>query len=433
MRVGLFVVSLAAGAIAWASACSSEHTGGAPDAAAAPFATPTPIRYVLVLVKENHTFDNYFADYPGVETTMTAPLSDGGTIARPQLGPGPLPSDLDHTITAALAAYADGGMNGFDTIVNDHGDPNVFGYYPEPRVALYHALAREFVLCDHFFTNTLGPSFPGHLALVAAQSPAVGPPTCTAPGGCTHTDPIGCDDTSGYVVPAFDPDTCTKVEAPPCFDIPTVVDRLPAGATWRAYAQPAGPGDRYWTPFRNVQSTGAAPDVRAAHYRDDRKLVDDLASGDLANVTYAEIGRDGVSEHPPEDICPGEQDTGRILEAAMKGPHWNEMAIVVTWDDWGGFYDHVAPPVRRCANGHYVGPGFRVPALIVSPYARKGYVLRTPTEQASVPRLVAELFGMPFLTTRDRHARDAEVGSLMEAFDFAQPPRPPVPLSQSCP
>ena len=118
----------------------------------------------------------------------------------------------------------------------------------------------------------------------------------------------------------------------------------------------------------------------------------------------------------------------------MQGPHWNEMAIVVLYDDWGGFYDHVAPPVRQCKNGQIFQAGFRIPAIIVSPYAKKGFVLKAPAEQASVPRLVEELWGMKFMTERDPHARDGVSGSLMEAFDFNQPPRDPLILEKhTCP
>jgi len=110
------------------------------------------------------------------------------------------------------------------------------------------------------------------------------------------------------------------------------------------------------------------------------------------------------------------------------------MAILVTWDDWGGFYDHVAPPVHECKNSQIFQNAFRLPLIIVSPYAKKGYVLSTPTEQASVPRLIEDLWGMAYMSTRDPHARDGQAGSLMGAFDFQQTPRPPLMLqTRACP
>jgi len=140
------------------------------------------------------------------------------------------------------------------------------------------------------------------------------------------------------------------------------------------------------------------------------------------------------SEHPPDGPCVGERFTVDVVNAAMQLPQWNQMAIIVTWDDWGGFYDHVKPPVRTSRNGARFGSGFRLPLLIISPYAKKGLVLKTPTEQASVPKLVEELWQMPFMSRRNAHARDGVAGSLKDAFDFDQTPRPPVILKRgSCP
>jgi phospholipase C len=117
----------------------------------------------------------------------------------------------------------------------------------------------------------------------------------------------------------------------------------------------------------------------------------------------------------------------------MQGPHWNETAVIVTWDDFGGWYDHVKPPVEKCANGSFYNVGFRLPALVISPYA-KTEVIHTVTEQASIPKLVEDLFGMPRMADLDPHARDARAGSMMDAFDFTQAPKPPLVLPlRTCP
>jgi phospholipase C len=113
--------------------------------------------------------------------------------------------------------------------------------------------------------------------------------------------------------------------------------------------------------------------------------------------------------HPAQAPCPGETYSVDIINAAMNLPQWNEMATVVTWDDWGGFYDHVAPPVHKCGNGENFQSGFRVPLILISPYAKSGFVLKTPANQASVPHLVEELWGIPFMTARDPHAIDGTV------------------------
>ena len=171
-----------------------------------------------------------------------------------------------------------------------------------------------------------------------------------------------------------------------------------------------------------------------AHFHGENSLVPDLRAGKLENLTIAHLWDGDESEHPPDAECPGENLSVDLINAAMESPHWNEMAILVTWDDWGGFYDHVKPPVHECADGQVFENGFRLPLILISPYAKKGFVLKQETEQASVPRLIEDLWGMKYMSTRDHRARDGHAGSLMGAFDFQKSPRPPVILqTRSCP
>jgi phospholipase C len=211
---------------------------------------------------------------------------------------------------------------------------------------------------------------------------------------------------------------------PPCFDVPSITDKLPAGFTWVDYGGPLA---------QMIKSVTADPAYKT-HFRKQGDLVADLNAGRLANLTIGHLWSGEVSEHPTAYPCEGENFTVDIVNAAMKLPQWNEMAILVTWDDWGGFYDHVKPPAKKCANGQVFQEGFRLPLIVISPYAKKGFVLSTPTEQASVPRLVEDLWGMPYLSTRDKNARDGTAGSLMTAFDFEQAPRAPLILDKrTCP
>ena len=165
-----------------------------------------------------------------------------------------------------------------------------------------------------------------------------------------------------------------------------------------------------------------------------RSQTADLRAGKLHNLMIAHISGGEISEHPRSGPCKGERFSVEVINAAMKLPEWKHMAILVTWDDWGGFYDHVKPPVRKAANGARFGSGFRLPLIVISPYAKQGVVLKTPTEQASVPKLVEQLWGMSFMSTRNKNARDGVAGSLLGAFDFSQAPRPPLLLdTRSCP
>ncbi|MDB4996430.1 MAG: phospholipase, partial [Myxococcaceae bacterium] len=273
------------------------------------------------------------------------------------------------------------------------------------------------------FSTTLGPSTPGHTVFWTGRSLSLDNSKCSKDGGATCAG-RGCLAGSDVTITSYDPDNCTTKTVKPCFDVPTLSDHLPPGFTWSDYGSAVN---------LMVKSVSQPADY-ATHFRKQSQLVSDLAAGHLANLTVAHLTSGDESEHPAAYPCTGENFTVDIVNAAMKLPQWNEMAIVITWDDWGGFYDSVKPPVKKCANGQIFQEGFRVPAIIVSPYAKKGFVLKTPAEQASIPRLVEELWGVPFMTTRDPHARDGTSGSLMEAFDFTQPPRAAFPLTtRICP
>jgi len=388
------------------------------DDASAPI--PTPIRYVIVLVKENHTFDNYFTGFPGAATTTTAKLSTGKTITRTAAPSAPLSKDLCHSNSCGQTAYRSGAMNGFDLT---GAGTLPFVYYTEKQIPNYWQYARNFVLADHFFSTTLGPSTPGHAVFWNAQSLVLNNAKCNNPDGGTCSG-FGCTADKNVTVTSYDPDNCTTKTVAPCFDVPTIVDHLPQGFTWADYGGALA---------LMTKSVAADPN-HATHFRKQADLVTDLSAGRIANLTIAHLWSGDVSEHPTAYPCAGENFTVDIVNAAMKLPQWSEMAIVVTWDDWGGFYDHVAPTVHKCSNGNVFQEGFRLPAIVISPYAKKGYVLSTPTEQASVPRLVEELWGMDFMTTRDPHARDGTAGSMMGAFDFSQAPRAPLMLStHACP
>lgn len=403
---------------------------------------PMPIKYVVVIVKENHTFDNYFTGFPGTETSLTAPLSDGGMIARPQAVNGPTDRDISHSHDNAIKGFAGGQMNGFDTMLEanpkDGGTPDYlpFSWYSEAQIPAYWSYARQFALFDRFFSNVLGPSTPGHTALVAAQAPMVSNSFCF--GVDCDQNGSGCTAPPSTRVTVFDSAHCRRPDVPdlyPCFDIPTVPDVLAEGMTWATYSPGSGAG----AAFAVARPIGGNAEIAAAHFEKMADLLVDLETKELPNYLHLKLtgvlkGAD-ISEHPPSDVCPGENYTVEVVNRLMASPHWKEMAIVITWDDWGGFYDHVPPPVERCdGEPDFFIPGFRVPALILSPYAKNGVVVHDVTEQASVPKLVTELLGLPSLHSRDRRARDERAGSMLSAFDFAQAPRDPMMLTpRACP
>ncbi len=379
---------------------------------------PSKIRYVLLLVKENHTFDNYFTGFPGAAGTTTAKLSTGAIITRPAAPAGPLPKDICHCNGCGQTAYHSGTMSGFDLI---GAGQLPFVHYSEAQIPNYWKYARNFVLADHLFSETLGPSTPGHLVFWTAQSLVLDNAKCKTGGLCAG---FGCAAGKDVTITAANPDTCATSAHAPCFDVPVLVDHLPKGFTWSNY------GGRLPMMTKSVVAQPGYP----AHFHKQDDFVKDLAAGKLTNLMVGHLWSGDVSEHPAANPCSGENYSVDIINAAMQLPQWNEMAIILTWDDWGGFYDHLAPPVKKCANGQIFGNGFRLPAIIISPYSKKGFVLTTPAEQASVTRLIEDLWGMSYMSARDAHARDAKAGSLMSAFDFAQAPRAPMVLpKRTCP
>jgi len=426
-------------ACALLAACTSHHSAEPVVDSAPPVAdaavdsgpsTPTPIKYVVVIVKENHSFDNYFTGFPGADTSMTAKLKNGTTITRQKAPDGTLAGDISHSRSAFLTDYDNGKMDGWDQIVAS--DPRrPFMYYTEAQIPNYWAYARNFALFDHFFSTLGGPSSPGHFAVITSQTPHYANSDCN-----DGTDDClsGCLDTTGTtVVPTYNPDTCATSTHAACFKVPSIVDMLPAGFTWRTYG--GGSGHKVGSAFGLVKGIGEDGTVRNEHFFPYTQLYADLTSGDMANFTHIDVASapNGASEHPPNGPCTGENFTVNIINQIMMGPHWNETAIIVTWDDYGGWYDHVKPAVEKCANGEYFNVGFRLPALVISPYSKQA-VIHTVTEQASIPKLVEDLFGMPRMNALDPHARDEKAGSMLDAFDFTQPPRAPLILQQrTCP
>jgi phospholipase C len=171
-----------------------------------------------------------------------------------------------------------------------------------------------------------------------------------------------------------------------------------------------------------------------SHIVDVGQFDADALAGDLPNVTWL-VPQDQNSEHPPFNICSGENWTVARINAVMQSPLWNRTAILFTYDDFGGWYDHVAPPRQTgCDPTQPYGLGFRLPALFISPYAKQGYVMKGVAHQASLAKFIETIFGLPSLSTLDPAAQDGpDTNDLLDAFDFTGPPRAPTPLPlRSC-
>ena len=212
-------------------------------------------------------------------------------------------------------------------------------------------------------------------------------------------------------------------EGPRSPDIPTLADRLnQRHLTWRYYAPRIGQPGYIWSTFDAIRHIRDSPQW-GANVRPWRQFETDVAHGHLAAVTWL-VTDTAQSEHPPASTCLGENTTVSEVNAVMRSPFWASTAIFVTWDDYGGFYDHVAPPQRTPW-----GLGPRVPTLVISPYARRGAVDQTPYDFSSLLRFVEHRFTLAPLSTRDAR------GPAMEgSFAPTAPPLAPFILApHPCP
>jgi phospholipase C len=385
---------------------------------------PQLIQHYVFIVKENRSFDSYFGAFPGADGATVGTISNGQVIP---LAPNPdiTPHDLTHTSYGALIDIDNGKMDGFDLPAygNENGEFLAYRQFNQSSIPNYWTYAENFVLADHMFSSLHGPSFPNHLYTVAAQSDGVVEvplPETTLPGGANSIT-WGCDAPEGELVRVIDPQGDASA-VPPCFDIPTLADSLEtAGISWKYYAPPEGQQGYVFSTLdaiNHIRNTN----LWEEHVVPTTQFVTDALAGQLPAVSWLVSGAE--SEHPPNSVCFGENWTVQQVNAVMQGPDWDSTAIIIVWDDFGGFYDHVVPPQ---VDGF--GLGMRVPALIISPFVRKGYISHTQYEFSSVLKTIEEAFNLPPLTQRDAEAND-----LFDSFNFDQAPLAPLILQpRACP
>lgn len=316
---------------------------------------PSPIQHVVIIVKENHGFDNYFGTFSGAE---------GLAMAH---SPNPPPQDPDHRHAAWLTRQR--------TAVRQQ--------FLEADIPQYFAYARQFTLCDHYFTDVAGPSTPNHLMLLAAGSPVIdNPPRSPVPQ---------------YNLPS----------------LPAELDK--ASLSWGNY------GGYVFDYFPALQGRNKFPSTQFAK---------DAAAGKLPAVSWVYAPHD-ASEHPPDppdrgnplvgNVTHGMQWTVAQIDAVVQGGLWPASAIFITWDDWGGWFDHVDPPeVEKWTDGTQFRYGSRVPCLVLSPYAKPGFISKAQHSHVSLLKFCAGQFGLAALNQRMAQADD-----MSDCFNFQQTPGGP--------
>ena len=419
------------------------------------------IKHIIVIMQENRSFDTYFGTYPGADgipmqngvPTVCSPDPQTQQCIKPYHNSEDVNSGGPHAAKSATADINGGKMNGFvvtfraaskgckgknpDTPGCVEGKtPDVMGWHDAREIPNYWAYAQNFVLQDKMFEPNSSWSLPSHLFMVSAWSAK-----CSTPG-----DPTSCvnalDGPSGLNVSKNDYAWT---------DLTYLLHK--ANVSWAYYlsegSEPdcaddamlcqARPQSRnvpgIWNPlpaFDTVKADGELANIQTVD-----KYLAAAQNGTLPAVSWI-VPENTVSEHPPAKISVGQSYVTSLINAAMQGPDWNSTVIFLSWDDWGGFYDHVVPPYVD-ENGY----GLRVPGLVISPYAKQGFIDHQPLSFDAYLKFIEDVFlngaridpktdGRPD-SRPDVRENASQLGDLVTDFDFTQQPRPPMILPTNPP
>jgi phospholipase C len=389
------------------SGCGSTHA----------VTDPPKIQHVVIIFQENRTPDNLFHGLPGADIVESGVNSEGETIP---LTPIPLANnyDLGHTHFGFLLMLNGGRMDGADKVgIACTGRRNCapsnpqFKYVNPAEVRPYFDLAETYTFADRMFQTNQGPSFPAHQFILSGTSAPTQISTLFAaenPSGPNAFSDAGCTAPPQEKVLLIDPTGRESESQYPCFEHLTLIDFLDAfSVSWRYYAPSAG---IIWTAPNAIRHLRFGPDWGGVVLQPTRIFVD-IAAHSLANVSWViPSGQD--SDHPLLNRGTGPSWVAAIVDAIGDSPYWSNTAVFITWDDWGGWYDHVAPPVINAYEY-----GFRVPLIVVSPYAKAHYVSHVMHHFGSILRFIEKNFSLPSLNYADSRADD-----LSDCFDLTQAP-----------
>ena len=365
-----------------------------PSAAGSTLPTPqaSGLDHIVVLMMENRSFDHMLGWLPGAtgkQAGLTYPDRDGTHKATHHLAEyqGCGFSDPDHSYEGGRAEYNEGRCDGW--LLAGSNDIYSIGYFERADLAFLGAAAPAWTTCDQWFSAILGPTYPNRIYMHAGV-----------------TDRILNSSTTS--------------------SLPTIWDRLASAGL---------PGTYY---FSDIPFTAIWADKHVSISRPYRQFLQDCASGNLPAVSYIDPrfgGEDqGISndDHPHADVRAGESLMNEIYEAVTSSPAWPHTLLVITYDEWGGFFDHVPPALAPDVQPAFERRGFRVPTLLVSPFALRKTVAHGVYDHTSILRLIEWRFGLAPLSVRD-----AKANNLADALDFSHSnldaPRFAVPAATSLP
>jgi phospholipase C len=426
------------------------------------------IKHVIIVMQENRSFDTYFGTYPGAAglamkdglPAVCVPKPGGGCI-RPYHDTADVNTGGPHGVADALADVDRGKMDGFikqrfvgrcghsyTSSCKITGRPDVMGYHTAAEIPNYWAYASGFTLDDHMFEPVRSWSLADHMYIVSGWS-----------AKCRNRSPMSCSNNIWpYKLPEFDKAVHDELATGK-----TSIDLAWTDITWLLHEQhvswayyvqrgtepdcendsdvtcravrqkPGTPG--MWNPlplFTDVRNDHQVHNVQGLS-----RYFAAARAGTLPAVSWVTPSGPN-SDHPPASVHRSQAYVTAVINAAMESPDWKSTAIFLAWDDWGGFYDHVSPP-RVDQNGY----GLRVPAITISPYAKKGYIdHQTLSSDAYLKFIEDDFLGGARLDPKTDGRRDSRpgvrenaqvLGSLVADFDFDQRPRPPVLLPTNPP
>src|SRR5262245_4262409 len=416
------------------------------------------IQHVVVIMQENRSFDSYFGTFPGADgipmrngaPTVCVPDSQWNRCVKPYHDPEDMNSGGPHTAQDSVNDIDGGKMDGFIRTLRSarrrcrnpnnplcaNGDSvDVMGYHDDREIPNYWRYAKEFVLQDRMFEPSASWSLPAHLFIVSGWSAT-----------CVGHDPMSCRSDLRHPGGIRQRKRRTKPPSYPWTDVTYLLRR--ANVSWKYYvaegtqpdceddemacdpkAQTAGT-PQIWNPlpwFDTVRESGQLANIQTLD-----RFYEDARNGTLPAVSWI-VPNGDVSEHPPALVSAGHAYVTGLINTIMQGPNWSSTAIFLAWDDWGGFYDHVVPPSVD-ENGY----GVRVPALVISPYARRGYIDHQTLSFDAYLKFIEDDFLAsqridPVTDDRPDSRPDVRedapiLGDLRRDFDFDQDPRPPLVL-----
>jgi phospholipase C len=425
-------------------------SGATPSAPAAPAGSPLSkyITHVVVVIQENRSFENFFAGFPGAnaptsgcaqntaqrravrrQSSAGCPAGDVAVPLHRITFDGP---DLKHDWESSVTDWDHGKMDGF-AAYGTHRKYEAYSYVDREQLKPYWTIAKQWVLADAMYPTEFGGSFTAHLTLVAGTDD-LKPPNeaevdfpdglyddCDSPPG-TKSSYL----TSQRMVERF--------QGPfPCFaQFNTMAEVLDnAGISWKYYAtKRVGAG--MWSAFEAIKYVRYGDDWHKNIIAPQTRILTDPGNNALASMTWVTPSKPD-SDHPADHSDLGPSWVASVVNAIGESSYWPTTAIIVLWDDWGGWYDNASPPQLD-----YRGLGIRVPCLIISPYAKKGasgagYVAHTQYEYGSILKFVEQAFNLPHIGKVSAGYTDARASSLIDSFDFTQSPRPFTPISSKYP